>query len=226
MIVAEQKPLEEILESIGKAQRVLIVGCRGCVTVCSAGGEKEVEMLAKLLELAGRKKGQPIKATTMMLERQCDPEFLDEVKKRGLEKENDVLLSMACGAGVQLVAETLETQPVLPALNTLFIGASEAAGSWVERCQACGDCKLHLTAGICPVSRCSKSMLNGPCGGSSQGHCELNEEVPCGWQLIIDRLDTVGLLEQYEKIIEPADWSQARDGGPRKVVREDLKKEV
>jgi hypothetical protein len=221
MIVAEQKPLEEILETIKDCKRLLLLGCRGCVTVCAAGGQKEVEVLSGLLRLARDKEGRPLAVEEATVERQCDPEFFEEIAE--LARKNQVVLSMACGAGVQLAAEKLDGVRVLPAVNTLFIGANADKGTWNESCQACGDCKLAVTAGICPVSRCSKSLMNGPCGGSTDGHCELDADTPCGWQLIVERLEAQGLLERYEEIQEPADWSQARDGGPRKVVREDLK---
>lgn len=221
MILAERKPIEDILSYLGEARRVLLVGCHGCVTVCGAGGQKEVDLLADVLELARKSRGQAIEIGRMTLERQCDPEFLTEMLDEA--KKFDVVLSLACGAGVQLVAEKAGGLRVLPALNTTSIGVAEQKGQWGERCQACGDCKLHLTGGICPVTRCSKSLLNGPCGGSSDGLCEIGNGSRCGWQLIIDRLEATGCLDQYETILEPADWSKSRDGGPRKLVREDLK---
>jgi ferredoxin len=221
MIVAEQKPIEDIVASLGDHQRILLAGCRGCVTICSAGGEKEVDLMAGLLELFNKQKGKSIELSKITIERQCDPEYVEELTTKA--KDYDVVLSLACGAGVQLVAERIGSMPVLPGVDTNFIGANEEKGIWGERCQACGDCKLHRTGGICPVSRCSKSIMNGPCGGSVDGSCEIDREVSCGWQLIIDRLDALGCLENYEKILEPADWSKSRDGGPRKLVREDLK---
>ncbi len=221
MILAERKPVKDILSYLGDARRVLIVGCHGCVTVCSAGGQKEVDLLASALELARKRNGGKIEITKMTLERQCDTEFLAEMLAQA--KEFDAILSMACGAGVQLVAEKAGSLKVFPALDTIFIGVNEEKGRWSERCQACGDCKLPFTAGICPVTRCSKSLMNGPCGGSKNGFCEIDPATPCGWQLIIDRLEATGCLDRFETILEPADWSKSRDGGPRKLVREDLK---
>jgi hypothetical protein len=157
----------------------------------------------------------------MIQERQCDVEFLEELLEKA--KENDVILSMACGSGVQLVAEHAGSLKVFPAINTNFIGAIHEKGVWGERCQTCGDCKLSMTGGICPITRCSKSLMNGPCGGSKDGKCEINPETACGWQLIVDRLEATGCLDQYETILAPADWSKSRDGGPRKLIREDLK---
>ncbi len=221
MIIAQQKPLAKIEEFLKDYKKVLLVGCKGCVTVCSAGGRKEVGVLASALKLARREQGDPIEVTEITVERQCDTEYLDPLAE--YLDDVDVVLSMACGAGVQFMAERYPGVVVLPALDTTFIGVNEKAGHWGERCQACGDCKLHLTGGICPVTRCSKSLMNGPCGGSVDGHCEIDNDVPCGWQLIVDRLDSLGILEEsYEKMIDTPDWSTSRDGGPRKQVREDL----
>ena len=221
MIVGDQKPIKDILSYLEGCERILLAGCHGCVTVCCTGGQKEVEVLARMIELARKKRRQPCKITQITVERQCDPEFLVELLEKA--KENEVVLSMACGAGVQLVAEKAGSLKVFPAINTNFIGAVQEKGLWIERCQACGDCKLYLTGGICPVTRCAKSLMNGPCGGSRDGKCEVNSELSCGWQLIIDRLEATGCLDQYERILEPADWSRSRDGGPRKLVREDLR---
>jgi len=221
MIVGELKPIKDILSYLDGSRRILLAGCHGCVTVCSAGGQKEVDLLADLIGLARKKRRQACEITKVTIERQCDSEFLVDLIKQA--KEHDVVLSMACGAGVQLVAEKVGSVKVFPALNTNFIGVIEQKGQWGERCQACGDCKLYLTGGICPVTRCSKSLMNGPCGGSRNGFCEIDPQLPCGWQLIIDRLEATGCLDQYEVILDPADWSKSRDGGPRKLIREDLK---
>ncbi|MFH2011873.1 MAG: methylenetetrahydrofolate reductase C-terminal domain-containing protein [Pseudomonadota bacterium] len=221
MIVAERKPLEQIFSMIDGYNKILIVGCGECVTVCSAGGKKEVEILSSVLNMARSKEGKPIEIRQETLERQCDGEYLEQL--RSFISEYEVVISMACGAGVQFMAEKYKNSLVLPALNTKFIGVTEEQGVWSERCHACGDCKLHLTGGICPIARCSKSLLNGPCGGSSNGKCEISPEVICGWQLIIERLSDLGQLEKYEEIIPINDWSTNRDGGPRKVLREDLK---
>jgi ferredoxin len=198
----------------------MLLGCKGCVTVCSAGGAKEVGILAAALKLARAEQGRPIDIRELTVERQCDPEYLEPVAAKAGDAE--VILSMACGAGVQFTAERMLKMPVLPAVNTVFIGVAEKAGVYAERCQACGECKLALTGGICPVARCSKSIMNGPCGGSSKGKCEISADVPCGWQLIIDRLEAIGQLDNYDEIMDEADWSKSRDGGPRRMVREEL----
>ena len=221
MIVAEQKPINDILSFIADCRSIVLAGCHGCVTICSAGGQKEVDILASLIELSGKKQGKQYEITKITLQRQCDPEFLTELLE--IAKQHDAIISMACGAGVQLVAEKSGPIKVFPALNTTFIGVIEEKGQWGERCQACGDCKLHITGGICPITRCSKSLMNGPCGGSHNGLCEVDPKIPCGWQLIIERLKATGCLDKYAMIAEPVDWSTSRDGGPRRLIRDDLK---
>jgi hypothetical protein len=112
---------------------------------------------------------------------------------------------------------------VVPGLNTSFLGLPTEHGVWAERCAACGDCILGLTGGICPIARCSKSLLNGPCGGSEAGHCEVNPEIPCAWQLIYDRLKSLDKVHVLLELQPPKNWRAARDGGPRKIVRPDLR---
>ena len=220
MIVAERKPIDEIIGFVGDCKKILLVGCNECVTVCYAGGKKEVEILASALKMAFMKDGKELEIEEVTLERQCDHEYLEEI--RNIIDQYDAVISLACGVGVQFMAEKYFQTPVFPGVNTLFMGVTEERGVWAERCQGCGQCILGKTAGICPVSRCAKRVLNGPCGGSTKGKCEINKELDCAWQLIIDRLKELGRLEDYEEIIPIKDWSTERAGGPRKVVREDL----
>jgi hypothetical protein len=191
------------------------------VTVCSAGGQKEVEILSSTIRLAREKEGNPIEIREENLERQCDNEYVEQL--RSFIDGYEAVLSMACGAGVQFVAERYRKIPVYPAINTNFIGGTLEQGVWAERCQACGNCVLDKTGGICPITRCSKSLLNGPCGGSSKGKCEINPEIDCAWQLIYDRLKELNMLDIFEEVIPVKDWSVSRDGGPRRIIREDLK---
>lgn len=216
MIVAEQKPIEEIKSYLAGHKRVLVLGCGTCVTVCLAGGEREVATLASVLRLSGNSK---IKEDT--IERQCDAEFFDAVKEQA--EPCDAILSMACGVGVQMAAQIFADKAVYPALNTKFMGTNDGAGQWSENCLACGDCKLGVFGGVCPVTRCSKSLSNGPCGGSVDGKCEVDpENIECGWQLIYDRLKTLGKLHVLTENAESKDWSLTHDGGPRKLSREDI----
>ncbi|MEW5721569.1 MAG: methylenetetrahydrofolate reductase C-terminal domain-containing protein [Thermodesulfobacteriota bacterium] len=220
MITAERKPMDEILAMMAPFERILLVGCNECVTVCAAGGRKEVGLLSSALQMAFLKTGRALEIKEVTLERQCDPEYVEELVP--VLDQVDVVLSMACGCGVQEVARRFKNKPVFPAVNTKFMGASERQGVWAERCQGCGDCLLGLTGGVCPVARCSKRLLNGPCGGSTKGKCEISPEVDCAWQLIWDRLKSLGQEKRYEEIIPAKDWRTSRDGGPRKIIREDL----
>jgi ferredoxin len=221
MIIAEQKPLEEIKKLIAPAENVLVLGCGTCVTVCFAGGTREAEILATSLRMATKLENHPVEATHATVQRQCEWEYLDEVIEE--VKTADVVLSIGCGIGVQAIAEHFPEKWVVPGLNTTFLGIPTEQGVWAERCAACGECVLGLTGGICPIARCSKSLLNGPCGGSENGHCEIDPEVECAWQLIYDRLSAMDKLDNLLEIQPPKDWSSSRDGGPRKIVRDDLR---
>jgi len=220
MIVAEQKTLDEIKGLVKNAHNVLVVGCGTCVTVCFAGGSREAAILASSLRMASRLDGSPKQVSDVTVQRQCEWEYLDPISDQ--VKEVDIVLSLGCGIGVQAIAEHFPNTWVVPGLNTKFLGLPVEQGVWSERCAACGDCILGLTGGICPIARCSKSLLNGPCGGSEAGHCEVNVEIPCAWQLIYDRLNSLGKLDVLMDIQPPKNWRTSRDGGPRKIVREDL----
>jgi ferredoxin len=221
MITAVQKPFEEIAGNIKEFNKLLILGCGTCVTVCMAGGEKEVGILASTLRLANKKNGQTMEIQEETIERQCDREFFDTIKEKIAWA--DAVLSMACGVGVQFCSEVFPGKRVLPALNTKFYGTTEQQGLWTERCAGCGTCVLADFGGVCPISRCSKNLLNGPCGGSQDGKCEVDpEKLDCGWQLIYDRMKTLGLLHKLEENYPIKDWSTGRDGGPGRILREDM----
>ena len=220
MITAERKPLEEILAYIKPFKRILLLGCNECVTVCAAGGRKEVGLLASALQMSRLKEGNSIDIREHTLERQCDPEYVEELVP--MIDSADAVLSMACGCGVQQLASRFRDKPVFPAVNTKFMGASERQGVWAERCQGCGNCLLGLTGGICPIARCAKQLMNGPCGGSTGGRCEISEDVDCVWQLIWDRLKALGQTERYLEIMPAKDWRPGGGSGPRKIIREDL----
>ena len=220
MIVADKKPIEEIIEEIKDRENILILGCNECVTVCEAGGQKEAGILASALRMYFLNQGKEVKIDEVTLERQCDHEYLEEI--RDSVDRYDAVVSLACGVGVQFMAEKYRTTPVYPGVNTCFLGATEERGLWTERCQACGSCLLATTGGICPIARCAKRLLNGPCGGSTAGKCEINQDVDCAWQLIVDRLKALEKMEDYEKLAPIKDWSTDRAGGPRKVKREDV----
>ncbi len=222
MIVAEGKPIEKILEMIAPYKKVLVAGCRGCVTVCLTGGEKEVGILASEIRLARSAEGNPIEVLEQTVERQCDAEY--NAKCRDNVEMVDAIVSIACGVGIQYLGEMYTKTPIYPGVNTMMLGTNVDVGKWEERCFACGECILDKTGGICPICRCSKSIMNGPCGGSQYGKCEVSapvkEEVPCGWQLIYDRLSELGQLDKLKEIIPSKNWIRAR--GPRVYVKGDL----
>jgi ferredoxin len=208
MIVAERKPIKEILAMIADFKKILILGCNACVTVCSAGGQKEAEILGSIIRMARKKEGKPIEIDERVVERQCEPGFLDVLGND--VNDFDAVLSMACGAGVQAVAERFPDSHALPALNTEFIGVTVERGVWSERCMACGNCVLDKTFGICPVTRCAKGLLNGPCGGSQQGKCEISKDIPCAWVLIYDRMKKLADLKELREFVEPKDNRRVR----------------
>lgn len=222
MVIGERKPFDEITKMLEGHKKVLVLGCGGCVTVCLTGGRDEARVLSSQLRMARDKDGNPLEIIEETIERQCDPEYIEQTAP--IIPEVDAVLSMACGVGVQYMAERYKNTPVYPALNTTFVGGSTKEGFYVEKCQTCGACKLYYTAGICPIARCSKSLLNGPCGGSTKGKCEIDPEVDCAWQLIIDRLEALNKMDRYEDLMEINDWRPNRDGGPRKMVREDFQR--
>jgi ferredoxin len=218
MIMAKPKPVEEIINEVKDFNKILIAGCDGCVTVCEAGGMKEVQILASALRMYFKQQGVDMSVDELSLTRQCDRPYVALLDDK--ISQYDAVVSLACGAGVQFLAETYKNKVILPGVNTCFIGVTEARGEGSERCAACGECILSTTGGICPIARCSKRMANGPCGGSANGKCEVNKEIACGWQLIYDRLKELGQLDRFERPTDPKNWSTSRDGGPRKIVKE------
>ncbi len=221
MIKAKQKPIAEIREMIAPYPKVLVLGCGTCVTISFAGGEKEVGLLASSLRIASAMDGQDKTFAEATVQRQCEWEFIDAVAEE--INRADAVVSLACGIGVQALAERYPEKVILPGVNTTFLGMAVEHGVLVERCRACGDCVLGQTGGVCPVARCAKNLMNGPCGGSQNGKCEVDPELDCAWQLIYDRLSRLGQLGDMTRIRPPKDWSKDYDGGPRKIVREDLR---
>ena len=219
MITAEQKPIDEIRGMIAPYKRILVLGCASCVAECAAGGEKETAMLASALRMAARMEKQEVEIEEKTIDRQCVNEFIvlldDTIDKY------DAILSLGCGAGVQAVGDMFPETPIIPALNTEFLGETKSQGLWVENCLGCGDCMLYYFGGVCPLARCSKQLFNGPCGGSVDGRCEINPDLDCAWQLIIDRLSRFGALDRLEEVYPPKDWSKKQGSGPRKIIRED-----
>ena len=204
MIITTQKPLDEVLDFISPYSNILIAGCDGCTQ--PPRGLREAKILSQLLELGGKLRGENFvfKVTTVV--KQCDSYLTASILKPQMEGV-EAVLSLACGIGVQTLAELFPDLPIFPAQNTHFMGAEDReAGTLEERCAGCGDCLLALTGGICPVARCTKGLLNGACGGSKNGKCELNPEKDCAWILIYERLKKQGKLELIKEFRPPRDY--------------------
>jgi len=213
--VTEQKPMVEIMSYLEKCQTVYLVGCGTCATICHTGGKSEVVAMKDELEVAGKKV-----SGWMVIPTACDELTRDALRENaGAVDAADCVLVMSCAFGVQTVAVNTG-KAVYPALNTLFIGSEESPGHFTELCMQCGACLLGRTAAICPLVRCAKSLLNGPCGGSVGGKCEISPDIPCAWQLIIDRLKELGQLDKLDEIVPPQDWSTSNSGGPRRFTIE------
>ena len=221
MIVAERKSIPELVDILKayKYKKILVLGCGTCVTVCLAGGEREVSIISSALRIASRVQNLGFEVSELTIERQCDNIFIEQAAE-AIQK-CDVVLSIGCGAGVQAVAERYPKKPVYAGLNTKFLGILEERGVWTEKCSSCGECVLHEYGGICPITRCAKHMLNGPCGGSREDRCEVRPDRQCAWQLIYQRLEAIGQLDKLQSVKPPKNWSPSLNGGPRGLIRED-----
>lgn len=222
MIFAEWKPIEETVARLKGHQRILLAGCATCMAECASGGEREVETLAPLLRLALQQEGQRVEIETKTLEKQCEWEFVEELGE--IVPRVDAIVSLACGIGVQALAERYPDVAVYPGVNTSALTIRQEPGLWEARCDACGDCMLGETFGLCPVSRCAKSLMNGPCGGTrNDGKCEISPDLDCVWNRIVERADARGALDKLGAIRGTRNWSNSRHGGPKRVLRDDLR---
>lgn len=202
MIITKQKPREEIEKIVEPFKKLFVIGCGTCSTSCMSGGEEQVKEMVERL-------GDRVTGSTVV-EDPCDRRISRRDLKDYKEQidEADALLVMSCGAGVQVVGDFTK-KVVLPANDTLFIGETERLGRFHDSCKACGECILHETGGICPITRCPKSLLNGPCGGQVRGKCEVGEyKDDCAWILIYERLREQGRLEEFTKFRPPRDYSK------------------
>ncbi|MDI6874445.1 methylenetetrahydrofolate reductase C-terminal domain-containing protein [Candidatus Solincola sp.] len=210
--ITRQKGLEEIIRLLGKARKVSLVGCGTCPTMAETGGLRQVEEMARELE----ERGVTVASRTV-IPVACEP-LPGEAQKgfRPLLEDAQAVLILSCSLGVRMVSDYTDL-PVLPALDTLFIGREAEPGFFVEECAQCGDCLLGDYAGVCPIVHCAKSLFNGPCGGSVAGKCEVDPGLPCGWQLIYDRMKALGRLEELSLIRPYKDWSRSLSGGARRM---------
>jgi hypothetical protein len=210
MLISEQKPIEEILSYLEGDENIFLIGCKGCAEGWGSGGEKQVAEMGKSLQ----EQGKTITGS-VVVDMLCDS-ALTRLKLRAYKKgiaAADSILVLTDGAGVQTVAELVD-KVVHPGCNTLSSGGAHAEWKEAERCLECGDCMLEFTGGLCPIARCSKHLLNGPCGGSQDGKCEVDPDIPCIWQQIVERLAKLGQLDKLERLVAPKNWSVSLTSGP------------
>ncbi len=226
MIVTKEKPLEEILGFLKSHEKILIVGCDGCTQ--PPRGLREAKTYAMLVEMGGKLKNREVRCIPTTVAKQCDNNLCATTLTPQVEGI-EAILSLACGVGVQTLSEVFPDTPVYPGQNTIFIGSQEReSGTLYEKCKACGDCLLAETGGICPVTRCAKGIMNGPCGGCFEGKCEVPFEVrdekgkvieliekDCVWYLIYERLKKANKLDLFKKYRPPRD--RAISGSPRRL---------
>ena len=210
MIVSKRKPVEEVLDMLEGVKKVAICGCHECALACKVGGDDEVAEWKQLLE----SKGYEVTGTAMPTE-SCLNFHVRKAAKELMKGKPEAVLSLACGSGVQTVAQQMKGIPVYPGSNTMFIGQVERVGHFNEMCRMCGDCVLGSTGAICPVTKCAKSLVNGPCGGAKNGKCEVNPENDCAWIMMYNKLKDLGQLDKLGETIQ----DKAYDGksGPRSV---------
>ena len=205
MIITKRKSIEEIEASLKAAKRIFIIGCAQCATLCKTGGAEEVDEMEKIL-----KKSKKIVTGKAVIDPACHlikvKQFFHKNKEALLK--SDAILAMVCGDGVQSLVDGTKGGKVLPALDTLFLGELERGGHFVQKCILCGECILSKTGGICPITVCSKGLLNGPCGGSKNERCEIDKDRDCGWMLIYKRLKAIGELDKMRVIVKPQDYSK------------------
>ena len=196
MIITQKKPVEELLAMLGDAKKVAIVGCGNCAAACQTGGEKEVMEMKAFLEQRG------IEVVATVVPDECCHKLLVKKDTKVLRDCGaEAVVGMACGDGVQTVADNIAL-PIYPANNTMFLGQVERVGMFHEYCRMCGDCVLGSTGGICPITKCAKSLVNGPCGGQKNGKCEVNPENDCAWIKIYNRLLETNQLDKLTQTRE------------------------
>jgi len=211
MIITEKKDYKKILSSLKGHDNIYVIGCGRCATSCSTGGEEQVAEIIKKLKADGKKI-----IGSCVIEAPCDERLVAKFSRAEKAKiaKADALLVLGCGAGVQTVSDVIRL-PTYPALESIFLGKTKTLGRFYELCVMCGDCALEETGGICPVARCSKHLLNGPCGGSHKGKCEVDQNLDCAWYLIFERLKELKQFDRVKKYQKPKDYSKVIR--PRKV---------
>jgi ferredoxin len=210
MIITKKREFKDLMENVKNYKSFFLIGCSECATLCGTGGEPELKSLRVALEAEGKqvtgtllpKTGCQTLGTKIELKK--DKEACDAA---------EAVIVLSCGAGTQSAVEIFPDKPVFPANDSLFLGNMTRFQMFDERCSLCGKCVLDKTGGICPVTACPKGLLNGPCGGTNDGKCEVSTDVECAWVRIYERMKRTGQLEEMRKSLEPKDWSAGRKPG-------------
>lgn len=206
MIITEQKALQDIIDSLKGRQKVFLVGCGECSATCKTGGEEQVLKMKALLEEQGKVVTGYCIPSAPCVAGKVKMEFAKNTPRL---REGEAILVLACGLGVQSVKDNQRLGlDVLPACNTIFGAVMDAQGNFFEKCSFCGECVLGETGAICPVTLCSKGLLNGPCGGMDKGKCEVDKDKDCAWVLIYNELQKKGRLDGLKKIKGPKDYKK------------------
>lgn len=214
MIITEQKPLAEIIDSLKDVTRIFLVGCGDCATACKTGGEKELAKIRQDLEASGKIVVAQAIPDSVCISSQLKTEIAKNIKAW---KEAEVILVMACGLATQSVKDNDRWgHKLLAGCNSICAAVMDSQGNFLEKCSLCAECVLNETAGICPVTLCSKSLLNGPCGGMDKGKCEVDKERDCAWVLIYKELEKKQQLNDFKKIKSPKD--HRKSGKPHKIL--------
>jgi len=220
MIITKKKDFKELMENIGRYKSFFLLGCSECATLCGTGGEPELKDMKEALEKEGKevtgafvaKTGCQVLGTKVELK-----PFKDAISKA------ECIIVLSCGAGTQTAVELYEDKPVYPANDSMFLGNMTRLQFFDERCSLCGKCILDKTGGICPITACPKGILNGPCGGCKDGHCEISPDIRCAWARIYERMERLGRLEELCNLtLEAKDWSASQK--PRALTTREEKK--
>ena len=215
MLYTELKKIDEILKLTEKEKKIFLVGCNGCAEVCETGGEKVLDEVKIKLEENGKEI-----AGKVNIEFLCSRILVMKKLKRYLKKieDSEAILVFSCGIGVQVISKVVD-KPVYPATNTVYLGGFQGLWPGEERCAECGTCYLGITGGICPITFCTKELINGPCGGAKDGKCEIDPEKDCGWVLIYERLKKINKLDILKEIQSPRDFKKME---PAKKIKEQI----
>jgi len=214
MIISRQKPLKNLLSSLKGYNKIFLVGCGECATACKSGGELEIKKMRQDLEEAGKVITGSCIPSAPCVAAKLKAELAKNIKAL---RQSEAVLILACGLGVQSFKDNDRWDlVVLPASDTLFSAVMDAQGNFFEKCSMCAECVLDITAGICPVTLCPKSLFNGPCGGVSQGKCEVDREKDCAWVLIYQELDKKKKLASLKEIRQPKDFGKS--SRPHKLI--------